>query len=352
MKRLPLCATRTVEQNLVEAERIAARRSPRIRRERAGAILARRRAMPPERIYDDRGALAAGKVKTSREYRAWATRAVDVTERMGLKALALALGYAWHKHVKPLAASSEAVVSYGRGGQEDSSRDYYSKSWHNSYGPKKWRNAGAQIVGLARRCVHATVTPALPAGGVAALSVELRTHLDKVAATISLKGLPNGWRKRKQGALLDGEILAVDRGTRVDRYNSSFRRTGVAIAMPTDLQGRFGKWEHGATVAACKAEIAAKRAVVERENAEKRQTHRQARRLHLVTVMCPNIRVTYQHARAAGLCDQGIRQYCAAHGLSVEEGAPSGVLRATRDARAQRAIEAAARDLLAARGAL
>jgi hypothetical protein len=250
--------------------------------------------------------------------------------RAGWHELATKIGTAYHKHVKSLAASSEAVCCYGAGGQGGESRDSYSKGWHNAHGPRRWLNYGAA-------CVHGS-------------QVTVYNHLGHSAATISLARLPRDWRGRiTQRALLDGEILGLWEARMVVRYDVQLRRTGVAVVMPIDLVGRFGKWEHGKTYADCQREIRAKRAIVEAEEAKARESKREARRVHLVTVMCPRLPVTYQHARAAGLCDAGIRAYCIRHGLSVEVGAPASVLRASGDARAVRAIEVAAREAIAAR---
>jgi hypothetical protein len=342
--------SRTIEQNLSAAERIAKRRSPANRRGRAQGLLDRRTGARPYLYAATKSDRPPANVTSSRKFREWSTRGVHAVERMGLHSLATSIGAAYHRHVKALAASSEATIGYGYGGKEDSSRDYYSKSWHNSYGPKRWKNAGARLTGLATKTSYGDSTEALPVGGVRALSVRLENHMGREVETLSLAKLPDGWRNRKQGALLDGEVLGVQNSSHVARYDVHFRKVGVAVPMPADLQGRFGQWEHGVTVKVCKAEIVRKRAVVIGEANEAKLQHRNARRLRLMTVLCANLRVTYQHARKAGLCDQGIRLYCARHGFSVEEGAPAGVLRATRDERASRAVEAAARELLASRG--
>jgi hypothetical protein len=154
-------------------------------------------------------------------------------------------------------------------------------------------------------------------------------------------------------ALLPGDYLACRKSGRravvVTRYAADWTRTGYAIPMPADLVARYGRWEHGITVAACRAEIATKRAVVAADAAKARAAKRDARRVHLAAVMCARLTVSYQHARRAGLCDAGIRAYCRAHGLDVETGAPAGVLRATGDPLALRAITVAARDAIESR---
>ena len=64
-------------------------------------------------------------------------------------------------------------------------------------------------------------------------------------------------------------------------------------------------------------------------------------KIHLVGLLCQNLKITYNHARKAGLCDPGIRRYCETHGFSVDSGAPAGVLRRTGDSRAIAAIKQA-----------
>jgi len=249
--------------------------------------------------------------------------------KAGWETLACKIGRAYHLHVHSLAASSEATCTYGTGGQDDESRDSYSKSWHRSYGPRRWKNYGAT-----------TDTR----------TVTLWSHLAHKVATISLARLPRDWRGRvEQSCLLDGDVLGLRETRVVVRYGIDLRRTGVSVPIPTALAARFGKWEHGVTYAACRAEIMRKCVMVEAEQAREHETHKQARRVHLVTIMCPRLQVTYQHARSAGLCDGGIRAYCVRHGLSVETGAPAAIVRATGDDRALRAIEVAAQEAIAAR---
>jgi hypothetical protein len=343
--RQSITDSRSIDDNLATATKIANRRSPANRRNRAAQIL-ENRVKPPQATTKP---FVPNGIDTPKKYREYMTRSCDIPNAMGLKDLAYAIGNAYHKNVKALAKSSDGYVVYGKGGQEETSMDSYSKGWHAKYGPKRWKNAGVRLDGLVARVSHNTFTHTIPPQGVKKLALILESHLGNLVATIHLGKLPKGWQKLKQAALLDNEILGIDNGTHIARYDTAFHKTGVAIAMPEDLKNRFGKWEHGTTIAQCRSEIAQKRQVINNELRKVAETHKQARRLHLVTVMCHNLRVIYQHARTAGLCDAGIRQYCASHSLSVDSGAPAGVLRRTNDSRAYRAIEVAARELLASR---
>lgn len=343
MKR-QITDSRTLQDNLDAAQKIANRRSPAKRRDCAADLL-ERYAQLAITMPNNRPDIPSC-VKTPKQYREYATRNTDIPNAMGLKALAVAIGNAYHKHIKALASSAEASVVYGKGGQEEESRNYYSKGWHAKYGPKCWKNGGAKLTGLVPRYSHGVSTETIPQQGTKGLSVVLQSHLGKDIATIALNKLPAGWRKRCQGALLDNEILGINNGTHIARYDTAFHKTGVAVPLPADLINRFGKYEHGKTVGACKAEIAHKRQIIADEAIAARDRRRNARKLHLIGLLCLNLKVTYEHARKAGLCDQGIRRYCEAHGFSVDSGAPAGLLRRTRDSRALQAIAVAAKDLL------
>ena len=136
-------------------------------------------------------------------------------------------------------------------------------------------------------------------------------------------------------AQLDGDYLACrKKGSGVIiRYDASWRRTGVAVAMPKDMRSRWNHYEHGINARVCRTEIAAKRVIVEVERRQAAVAERDERRLRLGLVLCHNLRVTYKHARAAGMCDAGIQAYCHAHNLDVDTGATLKDLQSLADGR-------------------
>lgn len=86
--------------------------------------------------------------------RAAARRAANSTPKPGrwrelyvarLKDRARNIGEHYHRTVKSLYTSSRAFVAYGRGGQDDSDDNAYSKAYNSRYGGAKWKNAGARI---------------------------------------------------------------------------------------------------------------------------------------------------------------------------------------------------------------
>jgi hypothetical protein len=257
--------------------------------------------------------------------------------RAGWSGLATSLGASYHRHVESLASSSEAVCAYGRGGQDDLSRDSYSKGWHRKFGPRRWKNFGASWTDAAHSLLR------------------LENHLGKHVATIAI-ALPRDWRKSVTTAgLLDGDLYGVRAARMIVRHGVDGRCTGVAVALTPDLTARFGKYEHGTTYAACRAEIAHKRTIlaeeIARQQAEQaaqeqaRHRERLCRHVRLVA----GLRVGFAHARAAGMCEQGISTFCAAHGLDIQTGATVADLRALPDSRWVPAAQVALREALAAR---
>jgi len=157
-------------------------------------------------------------------------------------------------------------------------------------------------------------------------------------------------------AILDGEAVAAGvTGRLLTRYNYAWKKTGVALRMPRDLRARFGAWEHGKTEATCRAEIATKRAVVsaemehERVAAENAERARHRERLGRHVRLVAGLRVGFTHARAAGMCEAGIRAFCVQNGLDLTEGATVEQLRALPDTRWVAAAQVALRAVLAAR---
>lgn len=51
----------------------------------------------------------------------------------------------WYHGRHRLFASSHAAIVWGGGGQDGESREVYSKYYHRTYGPAKWKNAGVRL---------------------------------------------------------------------------------------------------------------------------------------------------------------------------------------------------------------
>jgi hypothetical protein len=237
----------------------------------------------------------------------------------GVVKLALHLANSYHKNIASLATSSEACAKWGKGGEQAQDWDAYSKGWHSKHGPKKWLNYGvlARIEG--REIV-----------------VSIYNNRQTLKRTIKVPlGLTKQDVKFSPGVLLDQDLYAVvhPKSGVVTRYDINSKKTGVAIPMPQDFANRFGAFEHGKTVADCRREIAVKRQVIKTDLMC--QKHAEIVQKVISNPDTLNIFndliVTYNIARAAGLCDQGIRAFCARHRLDVGVGAPVSVLTASNN---------------------
>lgn len=112
----------------------------------------------------------------------------------------------------------------------------------------------------------------------------------------------------------DAFALLADDGSHYVRYDYQGAPTGVAVRMPQDLRS-WGAWERGVTLADCDREIAHKREKALRQAREARQTAREARRIRLLARLSSKLTATYEDARNAGMCDVGIKVWCALRGI-------------------------------------
>jgi hypothetical protein len=156
-------------------------------------------------------------------------------------------------------------------------------------------------------------------------------------------------------ARLDKDLLACrsSNSSIIIRYDAAWKKTGVSIPMPKDLAARYGKYEHGKTRRECRIEIAHKRQIEadrakQEEAAAIKAKHekKNARRLHLISLLCKNMIVSFEDARAAGMCKQGIILYCARHGFSAVSGATLEQIKAAKDDRPMPAVKIAAKKLI------
>src|ERR1035438_7631942 len=107
--RQSITDSRSIDDNLATATKIANRRSPANRRNRAAQIL-ENRVKPPQATTKP---FVPNGIDTPKKYREYMTRSCDIPNAMGLKDLAYAIGNAYHKNVKALAKSSDGYVVYG-----------------------------------------------------------------------------------------------------------------------------------------------------------------------------------------------------------------------------------------------
>ena len=246
---------------------------------------------------------------------------------------ALALAKSFHVHVKSLYTSKRGGVAYGAGGQRETDWNAYSKR----YGfPARWRNAGVYV--------------SYP--GSAPVAV-IQTARGAPVAQIPLPSAA-GWRKRKwTGAqLLDGDLYSVRRqvgGAIVHtRYGwtkkAGWTKTGIALELPG------GSFEHGATVADCRAELVRKAEVARQQAEARRLSARLERAAHLIGRLCPSLVVTHDDRRQVGYCDAGVVAFLDRYpALKGRDQVMAAELRATGRSEVERPIAAAARRVAMAR---
>lgn len=133
--------------------------------------------------------------------------------------------------------------------------------------------------------------------------------------------------------LKGGGAVGIRRKHGWDVYDASGDLVGVAIPQASDLQNRWGKWEHGATVADAQAEIERKQQILraEAEETERRklaaeqEAKRQARierAARLLSRIGTNLTVGYDDARAVGACEAGLRAFGERVGLTRDARLP------------------------------
>lgn len=309
-----------------------------------GTLAALRSGTVSYRTAEDIGHLADGRVREGFA-RAETTRLArekkDAREQKYADArrdTALAVGARWHATVADLFTSVRAAVVYGRGGEEVVDWDAYGKRGYanphtGKRQPAKYRNAGARIVGFGRsgrivlessRGTEVARLPLPPAdaviGGGACLGGELFTTRRVIAGvTVATRFVP--------------------RKVRGSKTEHAYAPTGLAVRLPipAELAGQsvvFGAksgatqyWEHGDTVRIIRAEYARKLGIAaankvdeERRQADTEQSAREEakeqRRAVLFARIATRTPVTYDDARAVGMCDAGIRAFAAKLGIT------------------------------------
>lgn len=156
-------------------------------------------------------------------------------------------------------------------------------------------------------------------------------------------------------ALLGGDLYARTRtvlgATIITRYDARDKQSGISVRLPVPGEGMSGLtlskkfpgtyYEHGATVAECRAEWERKRKLHEADRIKAAITRRQERKARLIARLCGRLTCTVADAREAGYCAAGIGGFRQRHGLA--ETATLAQLRATGDGRVNAIIMLAAR---------
>ena len=187
-------------------------------------------------------------------------------------------------------------------------------------------------------------------------------HLANVGPTSVVTTNSPGQQELLGGQGQGGDLFGIRRHGIIERYEVapalSSRKTnkldkyapcGVSVQFPrTDgVEGAY--WEHGADIAACRAEYAHKLDVNKISAEQARLNAKQARAARLVLRFCPNLPVRYADARAVGHCDAGIRGWCQRHGIDPNGPMTLGALQALAqgDGQALRVAERVARECAA-----
>lgn len=273
--------------------------------------------------------------------------------------IAVAVGNAYHVRIEDLYQSKRGEVVYGSGGKEIVDWDAYGKRGYcnphtGKKQPAKYRQAGARVIGFGRSG-----------------RILLENHRGKEKARLPLPPAEAVYKDHR--GLVSGDLFLLERRiagqhfalrygvARTKGVATGYRRTGVAVQFPVpedcrrqgrELWGVFRTeretyWEHGADIAACRAEYQRKLGLAEKERT---RTARSARRQQLaadLAALCPGLVVTHADRKAAGYCDAGTAGFLDRHSLTGRDTITAAELRATGAAEVERPIALAAQRVLA-----
>lgn len=109
---------------------------------------------------------------------------------------------------------------------------------------------------------------------------------------------------------LSRDVYAIHRHRGVvQRFDAAGKSVGYAV------QTDYG-WEHGATMAEIKREIAHKRQIAEAKKLQAQKTARQLRATRLIVRLCRNMALNFEDARAVGYCVAGINDWRAKNNIN------------------------------------
>ena len=298
--------------------------------------------------------IVANHVKEAREAKYAATR----------RDLAVTVGKAFHMRIADLVVSKRGDVIYGRGGDEVVDWDAYGKRGYvnphtGNRKPAVYRQGGTRVIGFGRsgrivlensRGNEVARLPMPPADAKFGGTGGALVHGDLFV------------RIRQIGSAQVAIRYGVSRPN-VKAVYDGYTRTGIAVRfeVPVDCReqgrSRWGifrttdshYWEHGATVAECRAEFARKLELAEADRKAAKASERVERATRLISRLCPNLIVTEQDARQVGYCSPGIAGFVGRFGLTGRESVTARELRGTGDVMVERPIVQAAKRIASER---
>jgi len=114
--------------------------------------------------------------------------------------------------------------------------------------------------------------------------------------------LPKDWRNFliNHGGLLKNEIGLLKHGILI-RYNYKLKKTGIAIQLENPFEPNTKYWEHGKDIKDCLAQ----RDLKIEASKQKLIDEKLKRKSYLISLLCNNLRVTFQDSLDCGNCLQG-----------------------------------------------
>lgn len=223
------------------------------------------------------------------------------------KSLALSLALSYHKRVSALHQSKHASTEYGIGGRECTDWDLYSKAWHRRYGPANYRNSGARIVGYAQsarvvlenyRGTEVARLPLPPKDAIFSFVILLDGDLFATSRTIGGCTVYTRWmyNKKNDGYTRSGYAVVF----RIPNSILPYWRNGWNYG---NVQGMYV--EHGKTVHECREQFENKITLVQRQLDERKLRAFNARKVHLIGLLCKRLIVKRSDSIIAGNCRAG-----------------------------------------------
>lgn len=120
--------------------------------------------------------------------------------------------------------------------------------------------------------------------------------------------------------LAGGGVVAIRRKSHWECLDADWKKVGVCVRVTDpDVVARFGQWEHGATIGACRAETARKAALILEEDVARNETARRERTAKILVRIGCKTDINASIAHAAGACQAGIAAFAARVGKSVTD---------------------------------
>lgn len=199
----------------------------------------------------------------------------------------------------------QQVVLQGRNpgshcnGGEVTSRSY-KYPWTTTTARSSLAQSGEVVVSISRSTVHADGKSVSAPWG----------HWNRVSLSRTL--------------LAGGGVVAIKKAAHWECFDKEGEKVGVAVrVMDSDVVDRFGLWEHGKTVAECKAETRRKAALLAAEKREREEMAARAARKERAAAILVRIGsrtdVTADMALAAGACTPGIAAFADRIGKRVTD---------------------------------